>query len=69
MRYMDFVEDSVKEWTAKDGGLTNAACDVLYQAAHFKNVNPVLEDFFSDDFATQYAAICWEEWNETSKEN
>ena len=68
IKYTDFVEDSVKEWTASDGGLTNAACDVLYQAKGFDNIEPTIEDFFSDDFATQYAARCWEEWNETLEE-
>ena len=54
----------------RDGGLTNAVCDVLYQAEGFDNMEPTIEDFFSDDFATQYAARCWEEWiNKISEEN
>ena len=62
MSYIKFVEEEINSWRCKDGGLTNAACDTLEMAYHFQDGEPTSEEYFSSDFATNYAARLWTEY-------
>ena len=60
-RWMCFVQDKVRDWTANDGGLTNAACDVI-EAASSMAKPPCREDYFSQNSALSTAARFWDEF-------
>jgi|TARA_R110001592_G_scaffold251610_2_gene514312 hypothetical protein len=60
--FMCFVQDQVRGWTANDGGLTSAACDVIETASYIV-AKPSREDYFSQDFAVSTTARFWDEFN------
>ena len=61
--FIQFVNQEVDEWRCQDGGLTNAACDVIQAAFFLQKVGgPVYEDYFSQDYGTQEAAELWDVW-------